>query len=75
MGEIDKWIKVSKQRFISIDISDNNELNVVIAGIPNEIVNIGFVKIDTLQTVIIKCVIDETQQMIIKMPDATCVPF
>eukprot|EP01084_Bolivina_argentea_P143823 252503_1 len=75
MGEIYKWIKVSKQRFVNINSNVEDQiLEVIIIGIPNEIVNVGFVKLDTLKTVIISCKIDETQKMIITMPDATCKP-
>ncbi len=52
MDEIDKWIKVSKQRFVSVISNFQDQtLEVIIVGIPNKIVNVGFVKINTRKTV------------------------
>eukprot|EP01084_Bolivina_argentea_P143819 252495_1 len=74
-GEIDKWITVSKQRFKDITTNNNGNLMVQITGEVGETVNIGFVKADTLTQQIVKCKIDETQQMVIRMPDATCLSY
>ena len=73
-GELDKWINISKQRFISIDIDfDNGETMVVITGGYNETVKIAFINGKTKQQQVVKCVIDESLQRMVKMPQATCI--
>ena len=74
-GEIDKWIKVSKQRFKQITRNDNGDLFVRIVGQMNETVNIGFIQIidnDKYKQQIVTCTFDETQEIVIKMPDGIC---
>ena len=72
-GELDKWINISKQRFISIDIDfDNQQTIVVITGGYNETVNVAFFNPKTKQQKIVTCVIDESLQNTINMPQASC---
>ena len=73
-GELDKWINISKQRFISIDMDfENGETIVVITGGYNETVNVAFINPKTKQQKIVSCLIDESLQKTITMPDSTCI--
>ena len=74
MGELNKWIKISPQRFTNI-IIDNDTLNVIIYGAINETVIIGFVNKITLIKQEITCIIGKTQYVSITMPNGQCVPY
>jgi len=75
-GELSKWITVSKQRFIDVNVVDNTgSIKVLIKGAQNEKVNVAFVQPSTGKQQIISCVIDGTLQAVIRMPAGTCQPY
>merc|ERR1712228_1122762 len=74
-GEVNKWITASGQRFkqIARNMKGNfYDLEVRMVGEVGEKVSIGFVKGDDLTQKIVECTFDETEEMVIRMPDATC---
>ena len=58
-GEINKWINVSPQRFKYINYYNNDNIKLNIQGVNNEIINIAFVNINTLQQYIYKIVFNQ----------------
>ena len=68
-GELSKWIRVSKKRFININTIDSDgSIKVTLKGAINEEVNVAFVKPSTKEQIIVKCVINESYTAVI-----TCV--
>ena len=74
-GEIDKWITMSNQRFEGIIRNNDGGIHVIVNGDNGEVVNIAFVNGKTLKQVIVSCKIDETEQVIVHMPDALCLTY
>ena len=70
-GEVDKWITASGQRFKEI-MRTVDKLKVRMVGEVGEKVRIGFVKADDLTQKIVECTFDETEEIVIRMPEATC---
>merc|ERR1712203_873397 len=70
-GEVDKWITASGQRFKEITRTAQ-DLEVRMVGEIGEKVRIGFVTGDTLKQKIVECRFDEREEMVIRMPGATC---
>eukprot|EP01084_Bolivina_argentea_P145762 255414_1 len=76
-GEIDKWITVSRQRFHGITRNNDGGIHVTVNGDYNEVVNVAFVNVngETMKQQIVTCKINESQQVIIHMPDALCLNY
>jgi hypothetical protein len=70
-GETGKWITASQQRFKELTVGDG-ELFVRIFGAVGEKVSVSFVNYHSMQTQAVQCTVGETQQVMIKMPAATC---
>ena len=71
IGETDKWIGVSEQRFYDI-ISTTDYLSVSIKGGVGETVHVSFVNPDG-QQVVVDCTIGETEAAKVSVPDKSCV--
>ena len=74
-GEIEKWITVSRQRFKEIVRNEAGGIHVLVNGDYGEVVDIAFVNGNTMKQQIVTCKIDESQQVIIHMPDALCLNY
>eukprot|EP01084_Bolivina_argentea_P143820 252497_1 len=71
-GEIDKWITVSAQRFLSISRGSNNDISVSIQGEVGETVNVAFVNGSSMKQQVVPCKIGSSGKMTVKMPQASC---
>lgn len=63
-GELNKWIRVSRQRFQYIDINENG-VKAELIGVEDENVLIGFISYVSMEQKVISCVFNQSISMVI----------